>query len=152
MEQIPVIINGRRCGAIHFRREGAYMVCCGQVQYTGEMLRLWLYGNGAPVYLGVLIPDGRGGGSVRKKFSLSDFGRLPHPMRYCGGEGDSAEESVQPTHEADIVWYAMGDGTLVREDGAQRYVAFPADEVRLPRGATFLLRNIEGRQYVIFRM
>ena len=87
MEQIPVIINGRRCGAIHFRREGAYMVCYGQVQYTGEMLRLWLYGNGAPVYLGVLIPDGRGGGSVRKKFSLSDFGRLPHPMRYCGGEG-----------------------------------------------------------------
>ena len=148
MEQIPIIIDGQKRGAVQFRREGAYMVCHGQARDTGEMLRLWVYGNGAPVYLGVLIPNGNGSGSVRKKFSLGDYGRLPHPLRYCGDE----QIHSAPTQETDWLWYAVGDGTLLREDGAHRYMAFPADDVRLPRGGEFLLREIEGQQYVVFRV
>lgn len=151
MEQIPVIINGQQCGMLRVRREGAYMVYSGRVNYVGDLLRLWVYGNGAPVYLGVLIPDGKGGGTVRKKFGMSDYGRLPHPIKYCG-VAESDEEPVQRTTEEDVVWYAVGDGTLVRREGVHEYVAFPAEGVRVPRGGEFLLRQIEGRQYVVFRI
>lgn len=150
MEQIPVMIDGRQLGTAQFRREGAYMVCYGQVSYVGEMLKLWVYGNGEPAYLGVLIPDGQGGSTLRRKFSLSDYARLPRPMKYCGTEQENQIRNSETSEQQDFIWYAVGDGTLVREDGTHRYIAFPADEVRLPRGASFLLREIEGQQYMVF--
>jgi len=150
MKQIPVIIHGQQCGTVHVCREGAYMVCRGQVRYSGEMLRLWVYGTGQPGYLGVLIPDGQGGATVRKKFSLADFARLPNPIDYCGPEREEAVSSSDSVHEADTLWYALEDGTLVRFERGHRFVAFPADGVRLPRGGEFLVRQIEGRQYVVF--
>ena len=58
MEQLPIIINGETLGQLSIRREGAYVVCQGYARWSGELLRLWLYGSGEPVYLGVLQPDG----------------------------------------------------------------------------------------------
>ncbi|MBQ3011383.1 MAG: hypothetical protein IJD81_09360 [Oscillospiraceae bacterium] len=150
MEQIPIVIDGRECGTVRFRREGAYVVCRGQADHTGEMVRLWVYGNGTPGYLGVLIPDGQKTASIRKKFSLAEFSRLPSPMEYCAAEESRKAVPAAPTREADILWYAVGDGTLIRSDGKCRYMAFPAEAVRLPRGTQCLLRTIEGRDYVIF--
>ena len=151
MEQIPMMIHGQHCGAVTFRREGAYMVCSGQAQWDGEMLRLWVYGNGQPGYLGVLIPDGQGGGTVRKKFTLTEFARLPKPMEYCGTEQAEAVRQPTPVRETDVLWYAMGDGTLVHEDGQHRYIALPAEGIRLPKGYGCIRREIEGREYVVFR-
>lgn len=147
MERLPIMIHGQECGAVRFRREGAYMVCRGQADYDGEMVRLWVYGNGEPGYLGVLIPDGQGGATLRKKFSLADFSHLPNPMEYCAAEGD-VKATAKPVEENDVLWYAAEDGTLVCSDG--KYMAFPTQEIRLPRGTRFLLRTIEGREYVIF--
>ena len=150
MEQLSIVIDGQECGLVRFRREGAYIVCSGQASYEGEMVRLWIYGRGEPGYLGVLIPDGQGGATVRKKFSLADFARLPNPIDYCGPEREEAVSSSDSVHEADTLWYALEDGTLVRFERGHRFVAFPADGVRLPRGGEFLVRQIEGRQYVVF--
>lgn len=148
MERLPILIHGQECGVVRFRREGAYMVCRGQADYDGEMVRLWIYGNGEPGYLGVLIPDGQGGASLRKKFSLADFSRLPNPMEYCAAEGHVRTVTPEPMAESDVIWYAVGDGTLLCSDG--KHIAFPTQNVRLPRGTQFLLRTIEGREYVIF--
>lgn len=150
MEQLPILIHGQECGVVRFRREGAYMVCRGQASYDGDMVRLWVYGNGRPGYLGVLIPDGQGGASVRKKFSLADFAHLPNPMEYCATEQQVKPALIEPVQEHDVFWHAVGDGTLIRSDGKRRYMAFPAEGIRLPRGTRFLLRTIEGKPYVIF--
>ena len=148
MEQLPILIHGQECGVVRFRREGAYMVCRGQAKYDGDVVRLWMYGKGEPGYLGVLIPDGQGGAALHKKFSLADFSRLPNPMEYCATEGAVCPSTVQLVSETDVIWYPAGDGTLVRSDGRQ--LAFPTQNIHLPRGACFLLRTIEGREYVIF--
>ena len=149
MEQLPIVIDGQECGLVRFRREGAYIVCGGPANYTGDMVRLWIYGSGEPGYLGVLIPDGQGGAAVRKKFSLSDFAALPNPMEYCAPE-QLVKPSAAPVHETDVLWYAVGDGTLVHFEGKRKYMAFPAQEMRLPRGTDFVLRTIEGKEYAIF--
>lgn len=150
MEQLPILIHGMECGTVRFRREGAYMVCRGQAHYEGDMVRLWIYGKGEPGYLGVLMPDGKGNGTVRKKFSLSDFARLPNPMEYCATEAVAVPITQESAAEQDVLWHAVGDGTLVRFAEGRRYMAFPVEEIRLPRGARFVLRMIEGKQYVIF--
>lgn len=145
-----MILQGQTCGSVSFRREGAYMICEGKAQWSGEMLRIWLYGKGEPGYLGVLLPDGQGGGRLRKKFSLADYALLPNPMEYCGPEDRSAAETQPEAPGPDIFWHPVGDGTLTCCRGGRGYLAFPADQVRLPRGGQFLLRQIEGRQYVVF--
>ncbi|MBQ3258799.1 MAG: hypothetical protein IJA67_15510 [Oscillospiraceae bacterium] len=140
MEQLPIIIDGKTLGQLTVRREGAYVVCRGHAQWNGEgLLRLWLYGRGEPLYVGVLQPDG----TVRKRFSLSEFGRTGGGYTHCGNQPQSKEETP---NETDTIWYLQPDGTL----RCGRYIAFPADGVRLPRGCGGVRRVIEGREYVIF--
>jgi hypothetical protein len=53
---------------------------------------------------------------------------------------------TEAPEETDTLWYLQPDGTL----RSGRYIAFPADGVRLPRGCSGVRRVIEGREYVIF--
>lgn len=139
MEQLPIIIDGNTLGQLNIRREGAYVVCQGNARWNGGLLRLWLYGGAEPVYLGVLQPDG----TVRKKFSLSEFGRIHGVLTHCG---NAPLEMREAPKETDTLWYLQPDGTL----RCGTYIAFPADGVRLPRGYSGLRRVIEGREYIIF--
>lgn len=139
MEQLPIIIDGKTLGQLTVRREGAYVVCRGHARWSGDLLRLWLYGRGEPLYIGVLQPDG----TVRKRFSLAEFGRTGGGYTHCGNQPQSKEETPK---ETDTIWYLQPDGTL----RCGRYIAFPADGVRLPRGCGSMRRVIEGREYVIF--
>ena len=140
MEQLPMILEGRTCGQLTVRREGAYMVCSGRADYHDhKLLRLWLYGGEEPVYLGVLQPDG----TVRKRFSLAEFGRIRGVLTHCG---DCPPQTKAAAEETDTLWVQQSDGTL-RCNG---YTAFPADGVRLPRGYSGVRRVIEGKEYVIF--
>lgn len=148
MEQIPILMGGKTVGSVTLRRQGAYMLCSGRADWCGDMVRLWLYGKGAPGYLGVLMPEAGGKATVQKKFSMADFAKLPCPVKYCAPEG--WERAAPPPDNGDVYWFAMADGTLTRMENGRRLMAFPADEVRLPRGGRFLLRVIDGKQYVIF--
>lgn len=150
MENIPIIIGGETIGSVGLRREGAYMICHGQARWDGDMVRLWLYGSGEPGYLGVLLPEGQGVAKVRKKFSMGDFSKLPSPIEYCAPEKLWAAVPAESPADNDVYWYPAGDGTLTRYDGQRMLRAFPAEGVRLPRGTQFLLRTIDGKQYVIF--
>ncbi len=147
MEQIPIIVDGETLGNGQFRRDGAYMVFSGKGKWHGDMVRLWLYGEGEPVYLGVLIPDGQGYGTVQKRFSMGEYARLPQPVTYCG---DAPVAPKVSESQEDTVWYAAQDGTLTRQEHGRTYVAFPVGQLRLPRGGEFLVRQIEGQEYVIF--
>ena len=144
MERLPVIIGGETVGYVELRREGAYVLCSGRLRRQMEMVRLWVHGSGAPGYLGVLVPDGAEWVRLRKRFSMRDFAHLPHPLTHC------STEQGQPAAEADVYWYACGDGTLTRVTEEGRLVAFPAEAVRLPAEMEGLLRMIEGKQYIIF--
>lgn len=141
---VSVIINGEACGRADFSRDGAYMLCRVRAEPQAGMVRLWLYGEGEPAYLGVLQPDG----SLRRRFSLSEFQRLPQPIQYCADRSKAAASA--PKAAGDVLWVRQPDGSLLHDDGKRGYIAFPADGVRLPRGARVLLREIEGEQYVVF--
>ena len=144
MEKIPVIIEGVTCGQGELRREGAYMVFQCRAKWQGGMVRLWLYGQSEPVYVGVLSPDG----TLRRRFGAAEIPLLPKGVQCCADRLPQRE--VPPPAEADVLWYDQGDGTLLCPQGRRQYVAIPAHALRLPRGYEGLRRVIEGREYIIF--
>ena len=50
----------------------------------------------------------------------------------------------------DVLWYSAPDGVLTTFDGKRMLIAIPADTPNLPRGAETVLREIDGRPYLIF--
>ena len=141
---IPIIIDGVTCGQGELHREGAYLVFRGKAKWQGGLVRLWLYGQGAPVYVGVLQPDG----AIRRRFGASEIPLLPLPVVSCGNRPPCAEKKA--ADETDVLWYDQGDGTLLRQQGGRWYLALPACDLRLPRGCDGMRREIEGKEYVIF--
>ena len=141
---IPIIIDGVTCGRGELQREGAYLVFRGRAKWKGGLVRLWLYGQGKPVYLGVLQPDG----SLRRRFGASEIPLLPMPVTSCGNRPHGGEQ--KDISETDVLWFDQGDGTLLRQQGNKWYMALPACDLRLPRGCEGMRREIEGNEYVIF--
>ena len=55
-----------------------------------------------------------------------------------------------PDDGLDVLWYSAPDGVLTTFDGKRMLIAIPADTPNLPRGAETVLREIDGRPYLIF--
>ena len=58
--------------------------------------------------------------------------------------------SIRSDDGLDVLWYSAPDGVLTTFDGKRMLIAIPADTPNLPRGAETVLREIDGRPYLIF--
>ena len=88
--------------------------------------------------------------------------RLPDPILFAADEtwdipdapaGAPAPPQAQksaPDDGLDVLWYSAPDGVLTTFDGKRMLIAIPADTPNLPRGAETVLREIDGRPYLIF--
>ena len=52
--EYPLILGGETRGRVNVSREGLYTVVSASAESTGELTRLWLCGEGASFYLGVM--------------------------------------------------------------------------------------------------
>ena len=59
-------------------------------------------------------------------------------------------QKPSPDDGLDVLWYSAPDGVLTTFDGKRMLIAIPADTPNLPRGAETVLREIDGRPYLIF--
>ncbi len=59
-------------------------------------------------------------------------------------------QKAAPDDGLDVLWYSAPDGVLTTFDGKRMLIAIPADTPNLPRGAETVLREIDGRPYLIF--
>ena len=88
--------------------------------------------------------------------------RLPDPILFAADETwdipdaparapapPQAQKSA-PDDGLDVLWYSAPDGVLTTFDGKRMLIAIPADTPNLPRGAETVLREIDGRPYLIF--
>lgn len=92
----------------------------------------------------------------------ADADRLPDPILFAADETwdipdapartpapPQAQKSA-PDDGLDVLWYSAPDGVLTTFDGKRMLIAIPADTPNLPRGAETVLREIDGRPYLIF--
>ena len=149
MEKIPIIIGGETLGAGTLSREGAYMRFTGSFKGPGSAVRLWLYGRGRPVYLGLSIPEGDDR-RISKRFSLADFKALGQPVTHCGDEQLREAVPEKAPGPEDVLWYALSDGTLQTVENGRTFLAFPVENQGFSTPDASLLRTIEGKRYIIF--
>lgn len=160
----PILYENKPIGTLETAREGLMTVFtarCAAVR--GDLLRLAVYGETDKAYLGVMLPDADGSLYLRKRLSRLELQRLPDPILFAADISweipeappavqPEAPEPAQPEQDStlDVLWFSAPDGTLSTFDGKRSLIAIPADAPLLPRGADGLLREINGRQYLVF--
>lgn len=160
----PILYENKPIGTLETAREGLMTVFTARCAAArGDLLRLAVYGETDKAYLGVMLPDADGSLYLRKRLSRLELQRLPDPILFAADISweipeappavrPEAPEPAQPEQDStlDVLWFSAPDGTLSTFDGKRSLIAIPADAPQLPRGAGGLLREINGRQYLVF--
>lgn len=160
----PILYENKPIGALETAQEGLMTVFTAKcTAVCGDMLRLAVYGETDKAYLGVMLPGADGSLHLRKRLSRLELRRLPDPILFAADisweipEAPSAGQPEKPKpvelaqdSALDVLWFSAPDGTLSTFDGKRSLIAIPADAPQLPRGADGLLREINGRQYLVF--
>lgn len=163
----PILHENKPIGALETAQEGLMTVFTAQcTAVCGDMLRLAVYGETDRAYLGLMLPGEDGRLHLRKRLSRLERQRLPSPILFAADisweipEALPGEQKVKPeqskpvqpeTDETlDVLWFSTPDGMLTTFDGKRSLIAIPADTPQLPRGADGLMREINGRQYLVF--
>lgn len=159
----PILYENKPIGTLNTAQEGLMTVFTAQCEAVcGDVLRLAVYGETDKAYLGVMLPGEDGRLHLCKRLTRLERQRLPSPILFAADLSWEIPEtpSVQPEapkpaqmeldSKLDVLWFSAPDGTLSTFDGQRSLIAIPADEPQLPRGAAGLLREINGRQYLVF--
>lgn len=169
-ESYPILRNNRTVGTLQIGQEGLLTVFTAQAEpVQGEVLRLAVYGETDKAYLGVMLPGEDGKLHLRRRLTRLERQRLPDPILFAADFSWEIPEQPEPEPEPepeppastpvpqqapdsglDVLWFSTPDGMLTTFDGERTLLAIPADAPQLPRGAQGLLREINGRDYLIF--
>lgn len=88
---LPIYIGRETVGELCLEREGRFWRARARLKDQRRVVRLFLYGKGEPVYLG--IPEPRGGEMVLEK----KLPALPAELNYCGDKPrETAPETPPP--------------------------------------------------------
>lgn len=157
MDSYPITIDGQERGRLRVYQRGLFTVFDADAEDTGVPVRLAVYGAGRWGALGVMVPDGKGRVRLTRSLSRAAMRGFPAKIDYAAplGSEKRAEpapepKKEQPAGDGDTLWYEFPDGSLSSFDGKRLLVALPADSPRVPPGAENVVREINGRKYVVF--
>lgn len=176
----PLLLGGKRAGTLSETQSGLYTLYEARLENTQERLvRLWLHGKEGSAYLGLMEPED-GALVLKRRLTALERRGFPKEILCASDEegfhnaiGKPAEtretqETVSlhnsrpvsdarscpwpapvPTEAGELLWLLCADGSLTAFDGVSNLIALPARLRRpIPGG---VLRQIEGRDYLIFR-
>ena len=161
---IPILYANKPVGTLTAEDDGLYRVYSAVCKVPElRRLRLSVYGENKETYLGLMLPDGSGSLTLRKRLTRTERSRLPDPALFAAEEHavfpelsptqetpPPQEDTVPAPGEGDVFWHAGPDGTLYAVDGAQGWIAIPEARANVPPEARRLLREIEGGKYLVF--
>lgn len=162
MSEYPILQQNKPIGTLIVTQEGLFTVFSARAKTDADRLRLVVCGEQSRAYLGLLLPDGTGALTLSKRLTRLERARLPDPILFAADGAwdipDAPEPAADPPQTQtfapddglDVLWYSAPDGVLTTFDGERMLVAIPADAPNLPRGAETVLREIDGRAYLIF--
>ena len=161
MPEYPILQQNKPIGTLTVMQEGLFTVFSAQAKTDAPRLRLAVCGARSRAYLGLMLPDGSGALTLQKRLTRLECARLPQEILFAADEAWDipAEPEPEPAPEPapqctddglDVLWYSAPDGVLTTFDGKRTVIAIPADAPNLPRGAQAVLREIDGRPYLIF--
>ena len=141
MSTYNILHSGQTIGALETTADGLYTVFTARCEPVSPRLRLFVFGERAQAYLGLMLPED-GALYLQKRLSSLECARFPSPILYAAGEDNA------PPRPDD--WRPAPDGTLRRTEGGVELVAVPRERARVPGVPRHLLRAIDGREYLVF--
>jgi len=163
MDKYPLLLDGRPTGELTVEREGLYTWFGARCPLPEGLWCAWAVGDRGELRLGVLEPEGRQGGTIRRRFSrqlTAPLGRLLRgELRPAGvGETEHWESVPDPERLFRAPWLCQRlkgtRGALTRLTGETRYLALPYDKGKpFPLTTLFCfahVRRIGGACYVVY--
>lgn len=155
MPEYPILQQDKPIGTLRVTREGLHTVFSARAATDAPRLRLAVCGARSRAYLGLMLPDGSGALTLQKRLTRLECTRLPQEILFAADEAWDIPAEPEPAPQGaddglDVLWYSAPDGVLTTFDGKRTVIAIPADAPNLPRGAQAVLREIDGRPYLIF--
>lgn len=147
MSTYPILNHNQPIGTLETAPDGLYTVFTARCAPIAPRLRLAVFGGDRSAYLGLMLPEGDAL-TLRRRLSRLECSRLPSPILFAAEESWKPREERAPPEETD--WHRAPDGTLRRVEQGTELVAVPAERVRAPGLPRALLREIDGREYLVF--
>ena len=152
---IPILYANKPVGTLSIEQDGLYTVYTGACAVPElRSLRLSVYGEDSEAYLGLMVPDGEGVLSLRKRLTRLERERLPDDPLFAAEEHAEIPERENTSEDIpapdDVLWHAGADGTLYAVQGERAWLAIPEAHADLPPEARSLLREIGGGRYLVF--
>ena len=152
---IPILYANKPVGTLSIEQDGLYTVYTGACAVPElRSLRLSVYGEDSEAYLGLMVPDGEGVLSLRKRLTRLERERLPDDPLFAAEEHAEIPERENTSEDMpapdDVLWHAGADGTLYAVQGERAWLAIPEAHADLPPEARSLLREIGGGRYLVF--
>ena len=152
----PIYIHHENAGTLTVEPQGLYTRFSAHLSDTGELIRLYVYGEGKSALLGVAMPE-NGELVLERKFSRTALRDFPAVIDYAAPEGEEPREpepqkpvEETKTEEPELIWYSRADGCLTTLWQGHSYVAVPLEFCGEEREDMLEQRMIEGREYAIF--
>ena len=171
----PIYIHHENAGTLRVEQQGIYTRFSARLSDTGELIRLWVYGEGKSALLGVAMPE-NGQLILERKFSRTALRDFPAVIDYAAPEGEEptkpraepveepkkpeavpleptppvSVEEPEPEQEPELIWYSRADGCLTTVWEGHSFVAVPLEFCGEEREGMLEQRTIEGREYAVF--
>ena len=147
MSTYPILNQNKPIGTLETVPDGLYTVFTARCARIAPRLRLAVFGGDRSAYLGLMLPEGDAL-TLRRRLSRLERAKLPSPILFAAEESWQPRPERTPPEETD--WRRAPDGTLRRLERGRELVAVPVGRVRAPGLPRALLREIDGREYLVF--
>ena len=153
----PIYIHQEKAGTLTVEQQGLYTRFSARLPDTGELIRLYVYGQGKSALLGVAMPE-NGELILERKFSRTAMLSFPTQIDYAAPENEAPEipkaepvtEAEKQSEEPELIWYSRADGSLTTLWQGRSFVAVPLELCGSEREDMVEQRRIEGREYAVF--
>ncbi len=92
--EIPIYIDGKEAGRLTIAKQAARLVLTARLRPADRVVRLKIYGDGEPFYLGIPMPE-EGELRLSRKLTPTEARRLPEKPVYAA---EAPLEADAPRH------------------------------------------------------
>lgn len=86
MPDYPILQQNKPIGTLTVTQAGLFTVFSARAKADADRLRLAVCGEQARAYLGLMLPDGSGWLTLRKRLTRLERARLPDPILFAADE------------------------------------------------------------------
>ena len=86
MPDYPILQQNKPIGTLTVTQEGLFTVFSARAKTNADRLRLAVCGERSRAYLGLMLPDGSGWLTLRRRLTRLERARLPEPILFAADE------------------------------------------------------------------